>query len=115
MVAFELGVSLTKIYLCIDKQTREDAVEHLLVYLSGRGDLAEIEKQDMDKDGEGATLEAEEAAVAWNDVKLPKAFQEEQLNVLWQGCFYCTSLSSASARSSERQSMKLLKNICVAH
>lgn len=59
--------------------------------MSGKGDLAEAEKQDLDKDGEGERLEAEDAAATWEDVKLPKAFQEEQLNVLWQGCFYCES------------------------
>jgi len=72
-----------------DVETREDAVEHLLVYLSGRGDLDEEDKQDLDKNVEGEVMEAEGATATWNDVKLPKAFQEEQLNVLWQGCFYC--------------------------
>lgn len=59
------------------------------MYLSGKGDLAETEKQDLDKDGQGEAMEAEDATTSWKDVKLPKAFQEEQLNVLWQGCFYC--------------------------
>ncbi|KAK9900572.1 Nop52-domain-containing protein [Cystobasidium minutum MCA 4210] len=80
---------LGKLLASSDKETREDAVEHLLVYLSGKGDLAETEKQDLDNDGQGVAMEQQDASTSLKDVKLPKAFQEEQLNVLWQGCFYC--------------------------
>lgn len=98
-------------------QTREDAVEHLLVYLSGTGDLAEGEKQDLDKGVDDESMGGDDATTTWDAVKLPKAFQEEQLNVLWQGCFYCKCRLTLSLQKqgSDHHYLKTMQTECFAH
>lgn len=67
------------VHFVADKVVRENAVEELIAFLSGK---AATEQQE-DKD------EADEVEQDWDDVKLPKAFRKEQMRILWQGCFYC--------------------------
>jgi hypothetical protein len=69
-------------WILADVATRESAVEELLEFLAGKD--AE-HGSDVEQDGKEQAQEPD-----WDAVKLPKAFREEHMLVLWQGCFYCT-------------------------
>ena len=70
---------------CADVETRETAVEDLLDFLSGR-DVNEAAGDDDNADGAALELDAEPE---WDAAKLPKTYREDNMKVLWQGCYYC--------------------------
>ena len=62
----------------------------MLDFLSGR-DVAEAAGEDGSAEGT-----AGEAEPDWDAVKLPKTYREDNMKVLWQGCYYCASLYLSS-------------------
>lgn len=70
---------LGKLLASSDTNTRETAVNSLLDFLAGFGEGSDVRHDESHTDEENE----------WDSEKLPKSFREDQMLILWQGCFYC--------------------------